>query len=99
MDSSATHTSLMELKRKVRDLNEKVEEQEEQNEVLDLTDIEGKTTITVADVVTSMRTLQQNILEKVCTKANLDECKQHIQDVEVGFDMLDRKFQSELEFR
>ena len=26
MDSSATHTSLMELKRKVRDLNEKVEE-------------------------------------------------------------------------
>ena len=57
MDSSATHTSLMELKRKVRDLNEKVEEQEEQNEVLDLSDIEGKTTITVADVVTSMRTL------------------------------------------
>ena len=99
LDHSATHTVLMELKRTVREVNEKVNELEEQNEILDLSEIEGKATITVADVVAAMKTLQQNVLDKVCSQANLDECKQHIRGIEERYDLLDRKFQSELEFR
>ena len=46
-----------------------------------------------------MKTLQQNVLDKVCTQANLDECKEHIRGLEKEHDLINRKFQSELEFR
>ena len=57
-EGSSTHANLMELKRSVRDLTEKVNGLDEQNETLDLTDLEGRNNITVSDVVASMKTLQ-----------------------------------------
>lgn len=91
LDFSGWQAIFQETKREVNDVKTRMSVLEEQQEELDLTDIEGKQQIQVADIISCMKTLQSSILAKTVSHSAIDGMKGALKEFEENLKRYDKQ--------